>query len=303
MASIVQSVADRVAPPAIGGHQEPAYVFHGSDTILEIYLQGLGDRMIARQIGQAFNRYLEGADDPGLGRVILTCGGFGSSPVRGDLNLYWWWSLGPFDKRPKKWLPYYLERVRVPPDVILCPSERTLSEAQKAGFPVIYLPLGVGPEFRPLGLDRLGLGYAGTPGHKPDGEEDRVLGPFLDTDEFEWVSDINTPAALNLWYNRKMIAFGMTLPGQRRMGMVNNRVFEVLASGTPFVTSMHDQLEEILGFNYPYQTASANDTVEMVRHIQAHSSEVLAECRVWSQRIREEHSYTRRLEKLFGELG
>lgn len=302
VAAALRRASHWLEPPVAEGGSGPAYVFRGARTTLEMYLEGRGDRMIGRQVGQAFNRYLEKRGDPGLGRIVLSCGGRGSSPVRGDLNLYWWWSFGPRDVAPDRWLARYLDAVDVEPDVILCPSPETLEVAREAGWQTVHLPLGVGPEFRPLGLNRSGLGYAGTVGHKPDEERERVLGPWLGTDQLEWVADIESPAGLNLWYNTKLVAFGMTKPGQRAGGLVNNRVFEVLASGTPFVVSRHRGIEETLGFEVPFQTSSADETRELVEHIRERPDEVLARCREWSRRVRDEHSYTRRLERLFDEL-
>lgn len=287
-----------------GGEEEtsPSYAYRGSETTLEFYLGGLGDRMIGRQVGQAFNRYLEKRKDPRLGRIVLSCGRYGSNPVRGDLNLYWWWSFGPMDDEPGRWLDHYLQTVSVIPDVILCPSGRTLEAARDAGFPVVYLPLGAGPDFRPLGLNRTGLGYAGTVGHKPDAQRKAVLGPWLETGDLEWVTDIEIPAALNLWYNTRLVAFGMIRPGQRAWGMVNNRVFEVLASGTPFVVFHHQGMEETLGFEYPLQTSSAEETKRLVRRVQQDPDRALERAREWSERVRAEHSYICRLEHLFDEL-
>lgn len=302
IAAALRKASRWVEPPVAGEDARPAYAFRGPRTILEMYLGGLGDRMIGRQVGQAFALYLEEHGDPALGRVVVSCGGYGSSPVRGDVNLYWWWSFGSRDLPPDRWLDRYLDAVYVRPDVILCPSRRTLEEAERAGFPVIHLPLGVGPDFRPLGVERSGLGYAGTPDHKPDRERETVLGPWLESGELEWVSDIETPAGLNLWYNTKLVAFGMTKPGQRAGGLVNNRVFEVLASGTPFVSSRHEGLEATLGFSFPFQSSSPAETRELVSHIRENRGEVLERCRGWSRRVRSEHSYVRRLEHLFDEL-
>lgn len=302
LAAALRRGARRLEFSLSGVESRPAHVFRGSDTTLELYLAGRGDRMIGRQIGQAFARHLERRGDPDLGRIILSCGGYGSSSERGDVNLYWWWSFGPMDDEPDRWLDHYLDTVDVPPDVILCPSERTLEAARAAGFEVVYLPLGAGPDFRPLGLERSGLGYAGTPWHKPDAERERILGPWLESGELDWVSDIETPAGLNLWYNTKLVTLGTTLPGQRAWGMVNNRVFEALASGTPLVCSRHDGLEETLGFEYPLQASSVEETRELVRRVRERPGATLERCREWSRRVREEHSYERRLSTLFEAL-
>jgi len=278
---------------------ENCFEFRGPKTTFQFHGQGLGDLMIIRQFGQGFERYLREHGDPGLGEVVVSCGGYKSAydPDRGDVNCLWWWSFGPHDDDPEKFLPAYLDEVAVEPDLILCLSERCVTEAEQLGFETLLLPLGT-QAFEPLDEPRSGLGYAGSRGHKEGEQECIVLDPYGDHPDFEWVSDFVTPTQLNLWYNTRLITFGLTKTGQREWGMVNNRVFETLASGTPFVLELHPNVENVLGFDFPYQTSSRSETQELVESIRENPQETIEEFEAFSERVREDHSYTARVETL-----
>lgn len=261
---------------------------------------GLGDLMILRQFGRALHDYLVENPDPELGDVVITTGAMSPAfnPDRGDVNLYWWWSFGQLDDSPEQYLDDYLDKVTVPPDIVLCPSERTEREAQQAGFDTLRFPLGT-YSFEPRATpDRDGLGYAGSPNHKDDEKQARVIGPYADTPAFEWVTHFRFPEELNLWYNRKLATFGLHKEGQRRWGLVNNRVFETIASGTPFVLEAHPTVDDVLGFEYPYQTESRAETRDLVEEIREDPEGTLEEFREYSRRVREDHDYRRRVETL-----
>jgi len=277
--------------------------FVAPETTLTFHGQGLGDLMIIRQFGRGFETLLEERGDPELGDVVVSCGGYKAAyePDPGDLNLFWWWSFGPKDDDPAAFLDYYLEEVSVRPDMICCLSEPCLDEARERGFEALHLPLGT-QAFRPLGNERSGKGYAGSANHKGSEKERRLLGPHGDDADFEWVTEFVTPTQLNLWYNTRLVTFGLTKEGQRQWGMVNNRVFETLASGTPLVLESHPHVEEILGFDYPYQTSSRRETVALVEDIEANPAETLAEFAEYSETVRREHSYSRRAETLVDAL-
>jgi hypothetical protein len=81
--------------------------------------------------------------------------------------------------------------------------------------------------------------------------------------------------------------------------MVNNRVFETLASGTPFVLEAHPVVDDILGFDFPYQTDSRDKTVELVNEIRNSPQDTVTEFQEYSEHVRENHSYNDRITKLF----
>lgn len=268
--------------------------------------KSFGDRMMMYQATASFVEYLKEYGDPELGDVVITTGGF-SPDVRqpvGDLNLYWWYSFGPFDEEPERFLDdYFHENITVEPDVVLCGSKRIEREARQAGYETLYFPIGVDASlFRPLELERTGLGYAGSKGHKGDDEVEMLLGPFRNRADFTWVDDLLTPGQMSLWYNNRLATLGLTREGQREWGVVNSRVFETLASGTPLVLHEHPAVDDVLGFDYPYQASSSREAVELVERIEANPEETLAEFAEYSERVREEHSYVRRLRTLVDHL-
>jgi len=241
--------------------------------------------------------------DPELGKVVITTGGGppAYNPDNGDINLHWWWSFGLYDDSPEMFLDNYIDKCSTQPDIMLCPSKKTEKEAQQAGFNTLRFPLGT-YSFRPNSAERSGLGYAGNLSHKRPKKEERIVGPFIDEDEFEWVDYFAFPEELNLWYNTKLVTFGMHKEGQRTWGMVNNRVFETLASGTPFILESHPSVNKILGFDYPYQTNSREETIKMVKKVKNNRREVRKEFEEYSKIVRQKHDYKRRVDTLFDEL-
>lgn len=257
--------------------------------------------MMARQLVAAFTAYLGRNGDPGLGSIVLVAGGFmPSEPFKtGDVTLYWWYSFGPFDDEPDRFLPdYFRPNIAVKPDLMLCGSKRIQQEAREAGYSTLYFPIGT-YGYEPLGLGREGMGYAGSREHKAESKVQGLMGPFIPRDDFEWVDDLQTIAELNLWYNSKLLTFGLTKEGQRKWGVVNSRVFETLATGTPLLMPEHPTLEEVLGFDYPYQISQPQEAKEKVDSIEQEPEETLAEFAEYAERVREDHSYVERLRTLF----
>lgn len=260
--------------------------------------------MIIRQFGRAIQNFFRNQGDPELDDIVISTGAMAPAyePLQGDLNLFWWWSFGDLDDSPERFLDDYLDRVSVRPDIILCPSEKTEKEAQQAGFETIRFPLGT-HAFEPLGFDRSGIGYAGTLGHKMSKKEEMMLGPYRNSPNFESVSHFRFPEELNCWYNTKKVTLGMHKEGQKSWGMVNNRVFETLASGTPLILKKHDNLSNVLGFEYAYQVSSGDELRDTMQELRQRSDQsIRSEFNDYSQKVREQHNYRRRVDRLFREI-
>lgn len=280
---------------------ENVYQFSSGDTKIQFHVQGLGDLMIIRQFGRAFDSYLSEHQDPELGKVVIATGAFAPaiSPEVGDINCYWWWSFGTMENRPDQYLEQYIEATEVTPDVVLCPSRQTEKEASQLGLTTVRLPLAVG-SFRPLGLDRSGLGFAGSKYMRNKEKMNMTVGPFEET--IDWVTDFVLPEQLNIWYNSKLATFGTHKEGQRQWGMVNNRVFEAIGSGTPFILESHPTVEEILGFEFPYQTESRRETRELVAQIRERPTDAIDTFEDFSTRIHNNHTYGHRVRSLIDAL-
>lgn len=283
---------------------ENYFEFRAGRTTLHCHTIGLGDVMMVRQLGRAFVEYLRRYGDPELGDVVLTSGGYAPKldQEEGDVNLYWWYSFGPMDDRPEQFFAEHVEaHLDVRPDVVLCPSARFESAAERHGYETLRFPIGT-YGYEPLDLERDGLGYAGSRWHKSGEKIREMLGPFRERPDFEWVSEFTLPEQLNLWYNTRLATFGVTKESQRQWGTVNSRVFEALASGTPLILRDHPTVEDVLGFEYPYQVSSREETVETVEKIRSRPAETMEEFAEFSRSVRDEHSYVTRLETLFAYL-
>lgn len=280
------------------------YQFSTNHTSLNFHTSGLGDKMIVRQVGRAFMSYVSTKGDPNLGPITIINGGYSHKFdfYPSDTNIYWWYSFGPMDDDPGRFYDEVLvSNLEIDIDLILCGSKRIQTEAEQLGYDTLYFPIGF-HGFEPLGLDREGFGYAGSVGHKSDEKTEMLLGPFMNRPDFEWVTHLSTPEELNLWYNTRFITFGLTKAGQHQWGVVNSRVFESLGSGTPLIIREHPTLDDVLGFEYPYQATDSNDAREMVDQFTAKPSETLAEFEDYARTVRNNHDYTVRLEHLFSNL-
>lgn len=257
---------------------------------------GLGDTMIASQYCKAFEEYCKKEGDPKLGKIVFNAGDWSLDfkLERGDINFYWWWSMNFSDS----WLDDYISNIDVKPDIICCLSMACLNYAEEKGFKAFLYPLGAGSDFKSLNLDRAGIGYAGLKNQKDAEQEDVVLGPFINQEDFEWVHNLRSAHELNLFYNKKKIILGMTERYQEKFGMVNNRVFEALASATPFIIYKNRGLIETLGFEYPYQTNSFEQTKQIADEILKNYSKYKNEFICYSRIIAEKHSYYKRIKSL-----
>lgn len=280
------------------------YSFGTNRTTLNIQTAGLGDEMMAQQLGRSFAASVSEMGDPELGSITLVHGGHAQNLDHhpSETNVYWWYSFGPLDDDPTR---FYDEAIRpdldLDIDLMLCGSKRIQREADQLGYETLSFPIGFFG-FEPLGLDRDGLGYAGSVGHKSDEKVETVLGPFMNRPDFEWVSHFSTPDELGLWYNTRRVTFGLTKEGQRKWGVVNSRVFESLATATPLVLPDHPTLDDVLGFEYPYQAGDREEVRAMVDRLTDDPAATRTEFEEYARRVRADHDYTVRLDTLFSAL-
>jgi hypothetical protein len=94
----------------------------------------------------------------------------------------------------------------------------------------------------------------------------------------------------------------MTERLQEEMGMVNNRVFEVLATDTPFLLHRHRELEKLLGFAYPWQASNAAEAKSLGDEA-LNAPYVLDFFRQAGASVREQHSWQKRILELTAVLG
>ena len=265
---------------------------------------GLGDVMIARQLKRAFDDALRGGRRvPGVRRMVITGGMWGTMfrLPEADLQVYWWWSMG----RSPQWLDEYLSEVSHRPDLILSLSRSCSEELEQRALPHLFLPLATGSAFTPpdAGAQRSGVGYAGSRGHKDAEQEAIVVRPFMDRPDFYWVDNLKTPEELAGFYRQRELVLGMTERLQESRGMLNNRVFEVLATDTPFILSRHRYISEFFGLDYPYQTASAQETLALQERItQQAPGEARELARHLGDLVRREHTWSRRIAALLDHL-
>lgn len=266
-------------------------------TTLSVFTNiGPGDVIIAQQFCEEFELHCQTYGDPKLGRIVLNAGAWPLElrlPV-GDHNIYWWWSMN----RQDDWLERYLGGVSVQPDVIACLSAWCCRHSQALGAATLYLPLAAGGHFKPLNLPRRGIGYAGTKNHKDARQMEAIVGPFAESPDFEWATNLKGPGQVNEFYNRKSIVLGMTEKYQEQAGMVNNRVFEVLASGTPFIVHRHRALEEVLGRPFPYQSDSPERSKILACEIMNDFETHLSVFDQYRRTIEDKHLYSHRMKTL-----
>jgi len=252
---------------------------------------GMGDQQAADQFTIAFNKFVQN-DDPGWGDVVIAAGVQGEifHPHKGDINLYWWWS----GSEREDWLEYYMAHVPVRPQAILCTSPKMFDHAKARGYKAIYLPAAAGAEYFPLDLTRAGTGYCGTvSGHKPIEQERCIIDPARRYG-FTW----NTMYAagrsgLNEWYNSLAVCLGMTAEVGLSWGIVPTRTYEVLAGANPYITYKHWAMEETLGFEYPYQSSSPEETVHWLEELI--NNDHKEEFAKFAEIIQREHTWDKRM--------
>jgi len=268
----------------------------GASSIRFYVTIGQGDMMVAKQFCEAFEDHVRTHGDPCLGTVVISAGAW--DPAfrldRGDHVVYWWWSMSFRDD----WLDHYLDHVDVKPDVVACLSRSCLDYARQRGQQTTHLPLAVGKHFRPARASRRGIGFAGSRGHKDPAQEAAIIRPFAERADFEWVNNLPSEQDLAAFYNRKQIILGMTEGRQESMGMVNNRVFEVLATGTPFILHSHRAVSEVLGFDFPFQSSSPEQSLDLAERILAEYPHHLELFASYSREVVARHTYDQRIATL-----
>lgn len=254
-----------------------------------IFQIGIADQQAVEQFTEAFDEFV-GESDPGWGDVVIAAGIHDQvfHPHKGDVNLYWWWS----GSDREDWLEYYAEEATVRPSAILCTSRKMLDHAKAKGYKAAYMPVATGKEFFPMDLPRLGVGYCGTRNHK-DREQVRCMVP----PGTEWRTLIpGGRPELNEWYNSKAVCVGMTATVTESWGIVPSRTYEVLAGANPYVTYRHWDMERTLGFDYPYQSSSPEETCHWIEELTRDPRE--EEFRHYSEIVLRDHTWTNRVHTL-----
>lgn len=285
--------------------------YMAEDTDLYLFVSGLGDQAVCEQLGSSFLKHIDTYGDPELGRIIISVGSGASAfiPYRGDFNLHWVIGFST----TVNWLPIYMSKVLVPPQLFLTPSKIIGEQVNDANLESLYFPMGCGDVFHPLNNTRVGLGFTGLD-TKPPIQRDSILGPVLDRDDFEWrgrdLSQKNwNPLAsewvhldeLNVWYNSKEAVFGMFFEESLELGLVTGRIFETIGSGTPIICYENPAIKDVLG-PYRYQSSSREDTLRHVDEILKNPQFVRAYMNELVKHIHNIHSYDRRIATLLNYL-
>jgi hypothetical protein len=271
--------------------------FNGPSTELVLVGVGLGDIAVMHQVGNSFLEMCHGGFDPELGKVVISFGSTVSAfyPIKGDYNIWWCWG------NKEDWIKEYFEKVKYPPDLVMCPSRDCVREVMETeNVYVMYAPTATGSVFHPLWLKREGLGYTGHP-NKSHKQMKKVIYPLISREDFEWRKTdwFIYLEDLNHWYNTKLVTFGMVSEINTQYNILTNRVFEVFASGTPLIYSKHKGFQEVFGIDYRYQTESAEQTLSLVDQILSNPEEALDYMDDLSMMTLETHNYMNRLSQLF----
>lgn len=270
--------------------------FKTEDTQLFLVGSGLGDLSVIHQVGITFFEMCDEGRDPNLGKVVIS---FGSSipafyPMKGDFNVWWCWG------NSRNWISEYFEKVKVQPDVVLCPSYDCLDAvARDHNVATLYSPSAANRVFKPLHYKRSGICYSGLE-DKAVGRMKDVVFPVMGRSDFEWRKKDWLPLDdFNKWYNSKLIALGTVSDLNRFYAILTNRVYEVFASGTPLIYPVHRGFTEVFNLDYRYQTDSSETTLKLIDEITADPKKALKYMEKLSKVTRTEHTYEKRLENLF----
>ena len=272
------------------------------DTQLYLFGCGLGECAIIQQVALAFVDYVNEYGDPDLGRVSLSFGQGETAYMawKGNINVHW----VTCNTQRDDWMGHYFKHVLIQPDIILAPSSKSVKMIEDAGYRSLKLPFATSSLFKPLGLKREGMGYAGV--HRESDQTRIIFDPLMKLYPFEWIAKLQQNAlllpALNRWYNTKQLTFALSGKAAVTWSLITNRVFEVLGSGTPMITSIFHAFEDVFGFKYPYQSDSAELTVEHAEYILGNFDDVLEEFAEYSKIVHRDHTYNARMKRLITEL-
>lgn len=174
---------------------------------------------------------------------------------------------------------------------------------QMAANPRLHRPLGVDPRYRAQ-VAYLGSYNVATKGREPF---DRYIAPAAEFDLALWGAmwQDSPPALRRRWrgrlpvphvarlYSSVDIALGFNAESQAAAGMINNRVFEVLACGALLVSDRVPAIVELFG-DCAVFTEGYADTREKIAHYLAHPDERTALTRRARERILTGHTYDHR---------
>ncbi len=271
------------------------------ETELWLFGSGLGEHTMFMQIGDCFLQLME-EHDPGLGRIMMTLGHSASAFMgyQGDYNVAWVWGVYPDNLRS------YFSRLNVKPDLLLCAWDITRAMSEQYGIPSLPIFSGVNPRvFKPLGLEREGLGYAGID-NKGAEQKRIILEPAKEYGKLDWISKEHSPLLTideyNHWLNSKKIVFGMVSEDRHQTTYIPTRMVETIASGTPIITYKIRDFEKIMGIKYPYQTTSAEETKELIDSVLTDYDTVIKRFEMLSIEVRKKHSYKVKLQQIFDKL-
>ena len=267
---------------------------------LWLFGAGLGDQACIEQMGDS---YLKTDFGVGFGKVVIALGNSWSAmhAWKGDYNIHWVWGFNNF------WKQQITRDLSIKTHLYLVGNKRIKAAFDNLDYPTLLWPAATGDVFHPLGLQRRGLGFSGLP-FKTDRQKSIVLGPVVDRPDFTMHSGIDESnffpqlRDLNWWYNTKQIVFGMIHEERVQWGTCPCRVMETLASGTPLIISYNWAISDSLGFEYPYLTHSAEQTVALVEEILADYPRVHQQVLEYSKRVYAQHHYKARLKALFKAL-
>lgn len=276
--------------------------YWGEETECWFFGCGLGEQTMFIQIGTSFLEMVDEGNDPKLGRIMFSMGHglMAFQPYKGDHNVIWTWAMRPHQ------IDIYLNGITCHPDLFIINQKEINKIIESKGIKTITMQsAGVNPKhFFPMNKPREGIGFCGI--DSKGEEQKRIVIEPARAYNFEWMNktkdDFRSVRELNEWYNNKQIVLGMVHKERGSYKYVPTRVPETLASETPLIISKLYELEENMGFDYPYQTTSAKQTKYWIDYILDDYDSVQKEMGKYAKIVREKHNYKNILNTIFEEL-